>query len=139
VFTLYTFDHISFSSSRKEIYFRKSCTEGKNTCFLFNNFFEIRVFLNSRFFFENRVFPEILVFFPKFAQFMRTIQATDTQINTEYVILLAFPQQQRLYEPTPMPHLHVLCPFHPFGTACFHIIVLSTLPPLHSTLVELSL
>jgi hypothetical protein len=88
-------------------------------------------FMFNTFFFEN------LAVYENHTSYRRT------HTNTEYVILLASSQQQRLCKSTLMLRLYVLCRFHPFGTACCHVIVLlvvlSTLPPLPSTLVEPSL
>ena len=87
----------------------------------------------NNFFFENRVV------YDSHAGYTHT----HTHTHTEYAIVLAFQQLKFLCEPTPLLRLYVLYRFHPFGTACSHVIVLpvvlSTLPPLPSILVEPSL
>ena len=95
---IYIFNDISLSPSLNEKCFRKSCTENKNTHFIFNNFFFSRKWCRLR---DNakKILNSLAgrrwqydacplhCWIPK---------ATNTL--SEYVIFIAFPLQQRLHE-----------------------------------------
>ena len=90
----------------------KSCTENRNTHFMFNLFFFFLFFPS-----ENRVAYEIMwkntstagkvtmtIWFMLFAYWIPKA----TQTHSEYVILTAFPLKQRLHTPL-TPQCYVIC------------------------------
>jgi hypothetical protein len=99
----------------------KSCRENQNTYFIFNNFFPenraVYVTMWKNMVRVRQDTDDNIIRRMRFAWWIT--KATHTHTHSEYVILIAFPRQQRLRERASMLRLYVHCLSSLISISCF--------------------